>query len=148
MGALKTELPATKTSAPACKSTFEKTRTSGNSELILSKAFEYYEKANYQHALTLFDLVLNTLRGDARAEKAYYQYAYCHYNTKQYLLAAFKGGHKDARIDLFQRPEAWSAETRKEVQRRLAAAGLYAGRATGFFDPRTRAAIEAYGRQG
>lgn len=74
---------------PACKSSFEKTRTSGNAELILSKAFEYYEKENYQRALTLFDLVLNTLRGDARAEKAYYQYAYCHYNTKQYLLAAY-----------------------------------------------------------
>ena len=55
----------------------------------MSKAFEYYEKENYQRALTLFDLVLNTLRGDARAEKAYYQYAYCHYNTKQYLLAAY-----------------------------------------------------------
>ncbi len=74
---------------PSCKSSFEKTRTSGNAELILSKAFEYYEKENYQRALTLFDLVLNTLRGDARAEKAYYQYAYCHYNTKQYLLAAY-----------------------------------------------------------
>ncbi len=64
----------------------------------------------------------------------------------EYLLAAFKAGHKDARIDLFQRPEAWSADTRKEVQRRLAVAGLYDGRASGYFDPRTRAAIEAYGR--
>ena len=66
----------------------------------------------------------------------------------QYLLAAFKGGHKDARIDLFQRPEAWSAETRKEVQRRLAAEGVYDGRVTGLFDPKTRAAIEAYARRG
>jgi outer membrane protein assembly factor BamD len=75
--------------APACKSNYEKIRTSGDAEVILSKAFEYYEKQQYQRALTLFDLVLNTLRGDARAEKAYYQYAYCHYNTKQYLLAAY-----------------------------------------------------------
>jgi len=75
--------------APSCKSAYEKTRTSGNAELILSKAFELYEKKQYQRSLTLFDLVLNTLRGDARAEKAYYQYAYCHYNTKQYLLAAY-----------------------------------------------------------
>lgn len=75
--------------ASACKSNFERTRTSGNAELILTTAFKYYEKKNYQRALALFDLVLNTLRGDARAEKAYYQYAYCHYNTKQYLLAAF-----------------------------------------------------------
>lgn len=75
--------------APACKSNYEKIRTSGDAELILSKAFDYYENKQYQRALTLFDLVLNTLRGDARAEKAYYQYAYCHYNTKQYLLAAY-----------------------------------------------------------
>lgn len=73
----------------ACKSTFEKVRTSGDQEMILSNAFSYYEKQNYQRALTLFDLVLNTLRGDARAEKAYYDYAYCHYYTKQYLLAAY-----------------------------------------------------------
>lgn len=75
--------------APACKSSYEKIRTSGDAELILTKAFEFYEKKQYQRALTLFDLVLNTLRGDARAEKAYYEYAYCHYNTKQYLLAAY-----------------------------------------------------------
>ncbi len=73
----------------ACKSAFEKTRTSGNGELILNTAFKYYEKKNYQRALTLFELVINTLRGDARAEKAYYEYAQCHYQTRQYLLAAF-----------------------------------------------------------
>jgi len=75
--------------ATACKSTFEKTRTSGNGELILNTAFKYYEKRNYQRALTLFELVINTLRGDARAEKAYFEYADCHYQTRQYLLAAF-----------------------------------------------------------
>lgn len=75
--------------ASSCKSNFEKTRTSGNAELILNTAFKYYEKKNYQRALTLFELVINTLRGDSRAEKAYYEYAQCHYHTKQYLLAAF-----------------------------------------------------------
>ena len=75
--------------ASACKSSFERTRTSGNAELILTKAFNYYDKKNYQRALTLFELVINTLRGDARAEKAYFEYADCHYKTKQYLLAAF-----------------------------------------------------------
>ncbi len=75
--------------ASSCKSNFERTRTSGNAELILTTAFKYYEKKNYQRALTLFELVINTLRGDARAEKAYYEYAQCHYKTKQYLLAAF-----------------------------------------------------------
>ncbi len=75
--------------ASACKSNFERTRTSGNAEAILTSAFKYYEQKKYQRALTLFELVVNTLRGDARAEKAYYEYAQCHYQTKQFLLAAF-----------------------------------------------------------
>jgi outer membrane protein assembly factor BamD len=75
--------------ASSCKSSFERVRTSSNAELILTTAFQYYEKKDYQRALTLFELVVNVLRGDARAEKAYFEYAYCHYHTKQYLLASF-----------------------------------------------------------
>lgn len=73
----------------ACKSSFEKIRTSGNPDLILQKAFEYYEKEEYTRALTLFDLVMNQIKGKDAAEKAYFQYAYCHYHTKQYVLAAY-----------------------------------------------------------
>ncbi len=76
-------------------------------------------------------------RGVARDPKA----------AAEYLLAAYKGGHKEARVDLLTRPEAWSMETRREVQRHLAAAGLYGGRITGNFDAKTRAAIEAYARR-
>ena len=75
-------------------------------------------------------------RGVARDPKA----------AAEYLLAAFKAGHQDARMDLLVRPEAWSLATRKEVQRRLAASGRDVGRATGYFDTRTRRAIEAYGK--
>lgn len=73
----------------ACKSEFEKIRTSGNGDLVLKKAFEYYDKKEYQRALTLFDLVLNSLRGQKEAERAYYTYAYANYNLKQYSLAAY-----------------------------------------------------------
>lgn len=73
----------------ACKSEFEKIRVSGNQELILNKAFAYYEKGEYQRAQTLFDLVLNTIRGSEQAEKAYFQYAYTYYHLNQYLLAAY-----------------------------------------------------------
>ena len=73
----------------SCKSDFERIRTSGDADLILNKAFDYYEKGKYQRAQTLFDLVLNTLRGSDKAEKAYYSYAYTHYYLKQYLLAAY-----------------------------------------------------------
>jgi outer membrane protein assembly factor BamD len=73
----------------ACKSTFEKVRTSGNPEVIVTKAFEYYDNGDYQKAQTLFDLVLSNLRGDARAERAYFSYAYTHYHLKQFLLGAY-----------------------------------------------------------
>lgn len=73
----------------ACKSEYERTRISGNPDVILKKAFEYYEKKEYQRAQTLFDLVLNQLKGRGDAEKAYFYYAYSHYHLKQYLLAAY-----------------------------------------------------------
>jgi len=73
----------------SCKSAFEKTRTSGDPEAILNAAFSYYDKGQYQRAQTLFDLVLNTLKGDVRAEKACFYYANTHYQLKQYLLAAY-----------------------------------------------------------
>ena len=73
----------------ACKSEFERVRISGDAKLILNKAFYYYEKEEYQKSQTLFDLVLNTIRGDKDAEKAYFYYAYTYYYLKQYTLAAY-----------------------------------------------------------
>lgn len=73
----------------ACKGDFEKIRTSGNQELILNKAFEFYEKKEYLRAQTLFDLVLNTIKATEKAEKAYFYYAYTYYYQKQYLLGAY-----------------------------------------------------------
>ena len=73
----------------SCKSEFERIRVSGDAEKILNKAFEYYEKEEYQRAQTLFDLVLNTIKGKEQAEKAYYYYAYTYYHLKQYTLAAY-----------------------------------------------------------
>lgn len=73
----------------SCKSAFERTRVSGDPELILRKAFEYYEKGEYQKSQTLFDLVLNTIKTTKDAEKAYYYYAYTYYYLKQYTLAAY-----------------------------------------------------------
>ncbi len=73
----------------ACKSEFEKIRVSGDANLILKRAFEFYEEKKYQKAQTLFDLVITNLRGQKDAEKAAYQYAYTHFYLKQYLLAAY-----------------------------------------------------------
>mgnify|MGYP000904677904 CR=1 FL=1 len=75
--------------AGACKSNFEQVRTSGNPDIILKKAFEYYEKEEYLRAQTLFELVLTNITGRPEAEKANYYYSYTHYHLKQYLLAAY-----------------------------------------------------------
>ncbi len=63
----------------------------------------------------------------------------------RHLLFAYKSGHRDARMDLLTRPEAWSAATRREIQKQLQVAGTYKGRISGFFDAPTRRAIEAFG---
>ncbi|MCS6930147.1 MAG: outer membrane protein assembly factor BamD [Saprospiraceae bacterium] len=73
----------------ACKSEYERIRTSGDTNLILKKAYEYYDKSDYQRAQGLFDLVLNSLRGGKDAEKAYFYHAYTYYHLKQYTLAAY-----------------------------------------------------------
>lgn len=73
----------------ACKSEYERVRVSGNPELTLNKAFEYYEKEEYLRAQTLFELVLSNIRGTEKAEKANFYYTYTHYHLKQYLLAAY-----------------------------------------------------------
>lgn len=73
----------------ACKSEYERVRTSGDADLILKKAYEYYGKGEYQRSQGLFDLVLNTLRGGKEAEKAYFHHAYTYYHQKQYMLAAY-----------------------------------------------------------
>ncbi len=73
----------------SCKSSYEKLRTSGDADLLLKTAFDYYEKEQYARAQTLFELVLTNIRGKTEAEKANFQYAYTHYYLKQYVLAAY-----------------------------------------------------------
>ena len=73
----------------SCKTEFEKVRVSGNPTAILKTAFQYYDKKQYQKAQTLFELVVNNLRGQKDAEKAYFCYAYTHYYLKEYILGAY-----------------------------------------------------------
>ncbi len=73
----------------ACKSEFEKVRTSNNPEQIYQKALAYYEQEDYQKSQTLLELILNSYRGKAEAEDIYFKYAYTYYNLKRYILAAY-----------------------------------------------------------
>ncbi len=72
----------------SCKTEFERIRTSTDAELIYEKAMEYYDQEEYLRAQTLFELVLNSFRGSAKAEKLYFRYAYTHYYLNSFLLAS------------------------------------------------------------
>lgn len=72
----------------SCKTEFEKIRTSTDPAVILTKAHEYYKKEDFLKAHTLYEIIIPSYRGRLEAEDIYYNYAYCHYYEKQYLLAA------------------------------------------------------------
>lgn len=72
----------------SCRTEFERIRTSNNPEQIYEKSMAYYEAGEYVKAQTLFELVLNSFRGSAKAEELAFKYAYTHYHQASYLLAA------------------------------------------------------------
>ncbi len=72
-----------------CKSEFEKLRATGDAETLHTRAFEYYEKGDYEKAQMLFELIINNLRGKVQAEKVYFYYANTHYYLQKYLLASY-----------------------------------------------------------
>ena len=73
----------------SCKSEFERIRASSDPDLLYKKAFEYYEEGEYLKAQTLFELIINGLRGKVEAEKVYFYYAYTHYHLHKYILASY-----------------------------------------------------------
>lgn len=73
----------------ACKTEFEKVRTSGDPQLLLDKANSYFEEGEYQKAQTLYELILPVYRGKRELEDIYYNYAYTYYNLGSYILAAY-----------------------------------------------------------
>lgn len=75
--------------AIGCKSEFEKVRTSGDPDKILGLADSYFEEGKYAKAQSLYELVVNALRGDPRLQDAYFKYATTYFETEQYILSSF-----------------------------------------------------------
>ncbi len=73
----------------SCKSGFEKIRSSGNTDLIYKKAFEYYDQGEYQRAQTLFELIIPAYRGKAELEKIYFTYSNTYYYLHKFVLANY-----------------------------------------------------------
>ena len=72
-----------------CKSSFEKIRASGDTDLIYEKAFEYFEQEEYQRSQTLFELIIPAYRGKAELEDIYFTYAYTYYHLSRFILANY-----------------------------------------------------------
>lgn len=72
----------------ACKSAYEKVRTSNDPDTILKSANNYYAQEEYSRAQGLYEIVIPYYRGKKEAEDLFYKYTYCYYNQGDYLLAS------------------------------------------------------------
>ena len=73
----------------ACKSDFEKIRTSGDPAVLSKAAYDYYEQEEYFKAQTLLEQVIPLYRGQKELEDIYYKYAYTFYHLNKFILANY-----------------------------------------------------------
>jgi len=72
----------------ACKSEFERVRTSNDPELLYKKALEFYDDEDWVKAQTLLELSIPNYRGKAEAEELFLKFAYTHYYNNEFILSA------------------------------------------------------------
>jgi len=70
-------------------SQYQKLLKSNDYNLKFEKAVEYYQKKDFDRALSLFEDLTTVFRGTQRAEEVDYYYAYCTYYTGDILMAAY-----------------------------------------------------------
>lgn len=73
----------------SCKSSFEKVRTSGDSELIYKESVKLYEEGQYIKAQSLMELIISAFRGRPELEDLYYKYSNTYFLTNDYVMAAY-----------------------------------------------------------
>lgn len=73
----------------ACKTKFEKLRTSENIALKYQEAIRFYENKKYSKALVLFDDLNQRFRGQAEAEDLMFYTAYTNYRLRDYATARY-----------------------------------------------------------
>ena len=67
---------------------YQKLLKSNDYQLIYSKAVEYYNKGDYQRAMSLLDGIRTVFIGTPKAQNIAYYRAFCSYNQKDYAYAA------------------------------------------------------------
>lgn len=68
---------------------FERIRKSSDVNYKLTKANEYYEKKDYQHANMLYRELMPIMKSTRNYEALFYKYAYTFYNLKDYVEASY-----------------------------------------------------------
>jgi len=76
-------------STTACKTEYERVRTSGDVATIFTKSYEYYNEGRYIKAQGLFELIIPTYRGKKELEDIYFKYADTYFQDRQFLLSAY-----------------------------------------------------------
>ena len=68
---------------------YQKVLKSSDLALKLTKAKEYYNKEEYEKSIALFEESLAAIKGTKDFERLYYYYAYAHYGSGDYVMAAY-----------------------------------------------------------
>ncbi len=68
---------------------FEKIRKSSDVNYKLTRANEYYDKKDYQHANLLYNELLPIMKSTRNYEALFYKYAYTFYHLKDYIEASY-----------------------------------------------------------
>jgi outer membrane protein assembly factor BamD len=70
-------------------SEYQQVVKSDDYNLKLTKAKEYYEKGQYYRAQPLLEELLSFFKGTSTMQDVLYYYAFCHYQTGEYLIASY-----------------------------------------------------------
>jgi outer membrane protein assembly factor BamD len=73
----------------ACKSEFERIRTSSDPKEQLDKAQVYFKEEEWIKSQTLFEGLISSMRGKKESEDIYYKYAYTFYHSRNYVSASY-----------------------------------------------------------
>ncbi len=68
---------------------YQKVLKSTDYNFKYEKAVEYYEKGDFYRAQSIFEELVNILKGSTRGEDVLYYYADCHYQQEDYILGAY-----------------------------------------------------------
>lgn len=71
----------------SCK--FQKLLKSDDNEKKYAMALQLYSEKDYSRALQLYDQLMGIMRATDKAQKIYYNQAYCYYYSKDYTMASY-----------------------------------------------------------